>query len=115
MAAGAALQSGFTRVVVQPSVLLAEIAWRWALGAAVSVLLFVAAAEYLNSISVIGPEPFAGLGTHFLRLSAVSLGGIVLLASLATAAGRNAVLAALFADHRVSNFSALLWLSFLRA
>jgi hypothetical protein len=115
MAASEALRSGFTRVVVRPSVLLAEIVWRWVLGAAVSVLLFAAAVEYLNSINVIGPQPFAGLGSNFLRLLAVLLGGIVLLASLATAAGRNAVLASLFKDNRAGNFSALLWLSFLRA
>ena len=115
MAAGDALRSGFTRVGVRPGVLLAEIAWRWVLGAAMSVLLFAGAAEYLNSITVIGPQPFAGLGTNLLRLLAVLFGGTVLLTSLATAAGRNAVLASLFTDHRASNFSALLWLSFLRA
>jgi len=79
------------------------------------VLLLAAAAAYLNSINVIGPQPFAGLGTNLLRLSAVLLGGTVLLTSLATAAGRNAVLASLFTGHRASNFPALLWLSFLRA
>jgi hypothetical protein len=115
MAAGEALRSGFTCAISRPSVFAAEIAWRWALGAAVSVLLFIAAVEYLDSIVVIGPQPFAGAGTHFLRLTAALLGGIVLLASFAAAAGRNAVLLALFAQDQSSNFSALLWLSFLRA
>jgi hypothetical protein len=45
----------------------------------------------------------------------VLLGGFVLLASLAAAAGRNAVLMTLLAHDQSGNFFSLFWLSFLRA
>jgi hypothetical protein len=118
--AATALRSGFGRVAARPSAFIAEIAWRWTLGAALSVLLLTAIAEYLDSIEVFNGHLFAGAGSHLLRLAAVLLGGIVLLAVFTSAAGRNAALLPLMADSGTAdetapgNFRALLWLSFLR-
>lgn len=116
MTAGVALRRGFAQIAERPSAFLAEFAWRWAFGTAISVLLLIAAAEYLDSIEIFSGHVFADAGTHFFRLAAVLVCGIVLLAVFATAAGRNAILLQLFAsDTAPGNFRALLWLNFLRA
>jgi hypothetical protein len=121
MTAGTALRSGFTRVADRPATFCAELAWRWSLGAAVFVLLLIAMAEYLDSIEVFSGHAFAGAGARFLAISAVLLAGVVLLATVAAAAGRNAVLLPLIAQSGIAeepaagSFRALLWLSFVRA
>src|SRR5436305_810545 len=120
MTAATALRSGFARVAARPSAFIGEVAWRWSLGAAVSVLLLTSVAECLDSIELFNGHLFADAGSHLLRLAAVLLGGIVLLATFASAAGRNAALLPLMADSGTAdeaapgNFRALLWLSFLR-
>lgn len=114
MTAGNALRVGFARVTERPGTFFAELACRWSLGTAISVLLLIAAAEYFDSIEVFSGHAFADAGTHFFLLTAVLVGGITLLAVTAMAAGRNAILLQLFSADVTGNFRALLWLSFLR-
>ena len=116
MNAGVALRAGFARIAERPSAYLAELAWRWSLAIAISVLLLIAGAEYLDSIQIFRGHAFSEAGAHLLRLTAVLVGGIVLLAVFAMAASRNAILLQLFSSEDApGNFRALLWLNFLRA
>jgi len=96
MPASEALRYGFSAVLNRPLRLAAEVAWRWCAGAALAVLLFVAAAEYFGSMKL--PHPLAGAGSHLLQLAAALIGGVLLLQSVAAAAGRNAVISSIFAE-----------------
>ena len=111
-----AIGSGFGRVFRQPRLIVAEIAWRWTLGAALLALGAFAAIELLDSIVVVGGDPVAGLLSQSARLAAILIAGAAFLSIAAAAGGRCATLPLLFRQLPAQpRFRALAGNAFLRA
>jgi hypothetical protein len=122
----------FTTLRRAPSLWFAEIAWRWAFGAATLVLAFLALWTWLDSLPVArvdqvllgsGSAPligralkhiFNGSAARLVRGLAVLVPGIVLLWTVAAASGRAAILRTLMPESR-AHWRSLLVVSFLRA
>jgi hypothetical protein len=75
---------------------IAELAWRWALGAALLALAAFAGYRWLDSVVVVGRDPLLGAGSRLFRLAAVMIGGWAALSVIAGACGRCATLPLLF-------------------
>lgn len=132
MAAQSSIRRGFESIFRQPSLPLAEIAWRWCFAVSTCLLALVFVLEYLNAVPVSwheqlllqSGEPLLALVgvAHALRGSAVrfAAGGIVAGTAMAvlwifsSALGRLATLSALLPQAH-GRFRSLLGLSFLRA
>jgi hypothetical protein len=100
----------------RPETAMAEIAWRWALRMAAWCLLAFAAGEFLDSMRLSDPHPFAGAAARFLVVLAVLAAGLVLMATAASGAARAALLPSLVSANRVRpRFGPQLAISFLRA
>ncbi len=126
------IRQAFAVIAHQPALPLAEITWRWCFAAAAWFGGILAFLEYLNSVSVSGPErmllqssdPLLSLAAvaHALRGSALRFDAALMLAAtaiailwiLAAALGRLVTLQALLPGARLS-YRPLLGLSFLRA
>lgn len=107
------IRSGFRAVWRQPALALAEIAWRWAWGAASLALAWFAALSFLESLHVSGRDElqlrsnvpqlvadallhiFQGSGPTLLRLFFVIAPAVTVLWMMAASAGRAATLRAL--------------------
>ena len=130
------MRQGFRAVGQRPGLVIAEIAWRWAFGAAAWVLVLLAARIVLRAIPVSSAEIAMARRSgifqaadaiarilveawpELLRATAVLLPGIAALWILAASLGRAATLNALLdgrAPRRGLGFSSLLGLHFLRA
>jgi hypothetical protein len=127
------LRAGFSAVWRRPSLVLAEIAWRWVWGLASLLMLVVAGRAYLRSLTVSGAERFElrsgnpslfvdaiarifeGSGGLFIKLALVVLPPIVLLWIIAASLGRAATLDALLGGKGRAAMRPLLGLHFLRA
>jgi hypothetical protein len=110
------VRAGFRAAFRRPEVVVAEIVWRWAFGAAAGAIVAVALLRFLASLTVTegdlfglrsGLPPlmadailhiFEGAGARLLRLTLVSAAAIAVLWMLAASAGRAATLRALVAD-----------------
>ena len=111
-----AIGSGFGRMFRRPSVMAAELAWRWSLGAALIMLSVAGSIELLKSITVIGGNPLSGLQARLAMIAAAWIGGTAFLWILAAASGRCATLPLLFRTLPVSaRFRAQAGIAFLRA
>lgn len=126
------VRDGFRAVFRQPSVILAEISWRWCFGAALWALLAFSFMEYARSLSVSnldwlmwrsGFPPFMiealgrtidGSGFKLLRIAAILLPAFAALWTIAAAFGRTATVRALTRSDRLP-FRTTLGLSFFRA
>jgi hypothetical protein len=126
------IRDAFTTLRRAPSLWFAEIAWRWAFGAAALVLAFLALFTWLDSLPVSrvdqvllasGSAPlvgramqhiFRGSAARLLRALAVLLPGMVVLWTVAAATGRAAILRTLMPESR-AHWRSLLLVSFLRA
>jgi hypothetical protein len=111
-----AIGSGFGRMFHRPSVMAAELAWRWSLGAALIMLFAAGTIELLRSITVIGGDPLTGLQARVALIAAAWIGGTAFLWILAAASGRCATLPLLFRTLPVAaRFRAQAGIAFLRA
>lgn len=126
------IRDAFTTLRRAPSLWFAEIAWRWAFGAATLVLAFLALWTWLDSLPVSrvdqvllgsGSAPligralnhiFNGSAARLVRAFAVLVPGMVLLWTVAAASGRAAILRTLMPESR-AHWRSLLVVSFLRA
>lgn len=126
------IRDAFTTLRRAPSLWFAEIAWRWAFGAATLVLAFLALWTWLDSLPVSrvdqvllgsGSAPligralnhiFNGSAARLVRAFAVLVPGMVLLWTVAAASGRAAILRTLMLESR-AHWRSLLVVSFLRA
>lgn len=100
----------------RPSVMAAELAWRWSLGAALIMLFAAGTIELLRSITVIGGDPLTGLQARVALIAAAWIGGTAFLWILAAASGRCATLPLLFRTLPVAaRFRAQAGIAFLRA
>lgn len=126
------IHDAFAAVRRAPLLWFAEIAWRWAFGAAASVLAFLALWTWLDSLPVSRVDQillasgspqlmgraishiFAGSMGRFLRACAVLAPGLILLWTVAAAVGRAAILRTLMPEAR-ADWRSLLAVSFLRA
>ncbi|HYG97546.1 MAG TPA: hypothetical protein VD837_00335 [Terriglobales bacterium] len=127
------MRDGFRAVFRQPSIILAEISWRWAFGAAFWALLLLSFMEYFKSLEVsaidwlmwkTGFPPFMlqalagtieGSGFKLLRIAAILLPGCAVLWALAATFGRTATLRALVEPVARPRLRTIFGLSFLRA
>src|SRR5205807_2210976 len=128
----APIRDAFAIVRRASSLWLAEIAWRWGFGAAALALSFLTLWKWLDSLRVSNLDRvllgsgspwlmseainhiFAGSGALLLRASAVLLPGILVLWTVAAAAGRAATLRTLMPGG-VVRWRLLLGVNFLRA
>lgn len=126
------IRDGFRLVVRQPSLVLAEITWRWCFGATFWMLLVLSFSEYLRSLPVSnldwlmwrsGIPPLMshalgntihGSGYKLLRAAAVLLPSFAIAWIFTAALGRAATLRSLI-PCGAARFRTLLGISFLRA
>lgn len=112
------VRDGFRVVTRQPSLVFAEITWRWSFGAAFCVLLLFSFSEYLRSLPVSDLDWFMwksgipplmshalgntihGSGYKILRIGAILLPALALFWVFAAALGRAATLRSLMPDGR---------------
>jgi hypothetical protein len=136
MSRSRAVRSGFSTIFHHPALFAAELAWRWAFGAAALLLIGYSVLLFMSSIPVSDPDLFgpsgvipgtvrsslahifSGSGPKIVRLLAALIVGIGLLWWLASAFGRAVVLQELVPQRKQSapaGIRILLLINFLRA